>query len=124
MLKKVAQAKARSERRHREALDTRDAKTKQAALLRTKQGNTKQAIEERRRLKLGELAHSKPSDNGGMNYAVDARKQRKADKPDASKWAKPSDFGTRTATAGSKTDASINSYYRNKRGDNMPRTRK
>lgn len=119
MLKKVQQSKAKAERRQPVV---KTASEKLAELRAFKARNTKGAIAEARRLELGELAYSKPSEHAtGMNYGIDARKQRKVDKPAANKYSKPSDFGTRTATWGSKTDASVNSYFRNKRGDNMPR---
>ena len=126
MLKKVQQAAAKQAARL-EAQATRNQRTAKDDALANRlcmAGNTKLGIEEAKRSKLGTLAHSKPSENNGQNYAVDARKERKQMKPACAKYDKPSDFGTRTATAGSKTDATINSYFRNKRGDNLPRTRK
>lgn len=119
MLNKVKASKLKAESR---TMPVRTAAEKIAELRALKGKRTKNARKEQRRIELGDLAYSKPSDHAsGMNYGVDARKARKQLLTPANKVKKESDFGTRTATFGSKTDAGINSYYRNKRGDNMPR---
>lgn len=125
MLKKVQQAAAKQAARlARQAELKRPALADALATQQCKQGSTKAGIAEARRINLGDTAYSKPSEHAtGFNYGIDARKARKQDKPAAAKYKKESDFGTRTATYGSKTDAGINSYFRNKRGDNLPRNK-
>lgn len=121
MLNKVMQSKRKAESR---VMPERTAAEKIAELKSARCKRTKNARKEQRRIQLGDLAYSKPSDHAtGMNYGVDARKARKQNLMPANKVKKDSDFGSRTATWGSKTDATINSYYRNKRGDNMPRNK-
>lgn len=121
-LRKVQQAAAKQAQRLAKQAERKAAlsTTERAlAVASCKHGASKAGKAEARRMALGELAVSKVHD--GMNYAVDARKARKQDKPAAAKYSKSSDFGTRTARAGSKTDATINSYRRAKSGDNLPR---
>ncbi|CUH74576.1 hypothetical protein AXI70_gp01 [Cronobacter phage Dev-CD-23823] len=121
MLNKVKQSKLKAESR-KPVVKT--AAEKIAELREYKRRGTRNATKEARRLKLGDLAYSKPSDHEtGFNYGTDARKQRKQDKPAANKVKKESGFRPQTATWGSKTDATINSYFRNKRGDNMPKNK-
>lgn len=121
-LSKVQQAAAKQAKRLAKQAERKAAQStteRARAVASCKHGASKAGKAEARRMALGELAVSKARD--GMNYAVDARKARKHDKPAAAKYSKQSDFGTRTATAGSKTDATINSYRRAKAGDNLPR---
>lgn len=119
MLTKVQRSKEAAQRR---TPVVKSAAEKLAELRAFKARSTKMAIAEARRLELGKLAYSKPSDHEtGMNYGLDARKARKQMLSPANKVRKESDFGTRTATFGTKTDAGINAYYRNKRSDNMPK---
>lgn len=121
MLNKVMQSKLKAESR-KPVVKTASEKLKE--LREYKRRGTRNATKEARRLKLGDLAYSKPSDHDtGMNYGIDARKARKQNLTPANKVKKDSDFGSRTATFGSKTDQTINSYYRNKRGDNMPKNK-
>lgn len=123
MLKKVAEAKARAESKaaQRLARNARSALEKAQELDAVLHGNSKAALAEQRRITLDKLTRSKRADNGGHDYALDARRRKREDKPKFMHYAKGSDFGTRTATAGTKTDASINSYFKAKRGDNLPR---
>lgn len=119
MLNKVMQSKRKAESR---VMPVSTAAEKIASIKAMQGKRTKNARKEQRRIELGDLAYSKPSDHTtGMNYGIDARKARKQNLMPANKVKKDSDFGTRTATFGSKTDAGINSYFRNKRGDNMPK---
>lgn len=110
------QAQRLAKQAARQALSTTE---RALAVASCKAGSSKAGKAEARRMELGKLAYSKTVN--GMNYAVDARKQRKQDKPAAAKYTKQTDFGTRTATYGSKTDATVNSYRRAKSGDNLPR---
>lgn len=121
MLNKVKQSALAAQRYTK---PEKSAAEKLASLRKYKARGTRNAIDEAQRLELGNLAYSKPSDHAtGMNYGMDARKARKQRLTPANKVKKESDFGTRTATWGSKTDQTINSYYRNKRGDNMPKNK-
>lgn len=126
MLKKVQQAaKKQADRLARQATLKRSALADAKANATCMKGNSKLGKEEALRIELGNTAYSKPSEHDtGFNYGIDARKARKQMKPPAAHYDKPSDFGTKTATFGSKTDAGINSYFRNKRGDNLPRNSK
>lgn len=121
MLNKVKRSKAKAESR---IVREKTAAEKLEEIRAYKRRGTRNATKEARRLELGDMAYSKPSDHDtGFNYGIDARKARKQNLMPANKVKKDSDFGSKTATWGSKTDATINSYYRNKRGDNMPRNK-
>lgn len=100
-----AKAAARAARNQRSATDTL------AALTASRTGKSKRARAEQQRMLLAELTKAKASENNGHDYALDARRRKREDKPKFMHYNKGSDFGTRTATAGTKTGASINSYF-------------
>lgn len=123
-MKKVAQSTARAEAKaaQRRARNAQSALEKARELSAVLNGKSKAALTEQRRIALDKLTRSKVADNGGHDYALDARRRKREDKPKFMHYDKGSDFGTRTATAGTKTDATINSYWKAKGGDNLPRS--
>lgn len=113
--------------------------SKAAKILAERKRYKHSAEHERKQQELSNLAVSKPSDNpNGSNLALDARKARKAQhtvnydkRPRAvvpREWlAKPAtalaEPKGRIKTHG-RTDRDINSYFRNKNGDNLPKETK
>ena len=90
MLNKVMQSKLKAESRKP---TEKTASEKLKELREYKRRGTRNATKEARRLKLGDLAYSKPSDHDtGMNYGIDARKARKQNLTPANKVKKDSDL--------------------------------